>query len=493
MHLRLPCFVHLGGHTMVKPFASTVIIVAVAIISTMHYSHSRASNASAVAPTGDPTCASSGPCIEYQNTTSGGQGIEGLDNSGIGVFGQTRGASGVKGISTSGNAVYGAAGSGIGVKGISTGGSATSQGVLGIDNGAATVAGPYPAGAEGSSDPSIGVAGYSDLNYGVYGRSRSSSAIVGDTFNPSSLGDSAFGVWGEDAGSGAYNAGVNGTSTNGTGVQGSSRNAYGIAGSTSYPTVGHTSGYAGVTGIDASTDGGVLDDGVYGISNDGIGVFGTSSSFDAVVGESTNDIGVFGSSGASGSTAFGVYGSAVAGIGTTGIGNIGVKGECGDNAPTDEFVGDGGDGTNFTVNCSGSASSVVRSRTGLYAVATLPRATLPVLEDFGEGRLAGGKATVALDPAFAATISDRSPYLVFVTPDGDTKGLYVTGKTMQGFEVREVQGGTSSLTFDYRIVGRPANDDTPRMSLIAHLPRASSRPEAPPPHPERPLVLNRNG
>ena len=46
----------------------------------------------------------------------------------------------------------------------------------------------------------------------------------------------------------------------------------------------------------------------------------------------------------------------------------------------------------------------------------------------------------------------------------DTRGLYVSLKTPSGFEVREAQGGRSSLPFDYRIVARPldaANDRLP--------------------------------
>jgi len=65
----------------------------------------------------------------------------------------------------------------------------------------------------------------------------------------------------------------------------------------------------------------------------------------------------------------------------------------------------------------------------------------------------GGRADVKLDPDFAAVVhSDK--YLVFPVPEGDCKGLYVSSKSPGGFEVRELQGGTSSLPFTYRVVAR---------------------------------------
>jgi hypothetical protein len=73
-------------------------------------------------------------------------------------------------------------------------------------------------------------------------------------------------------------------------------------------------------------------------------------------------------------------------------------------------------------------------------------------EDFGSGQLAGGRTTVALEPTFAQTVSTRTDYHVFLTPEGDCRGLYVSGKTPTGFEVRELEGGQSSVAFSYRIV-----------------------------------------
>jgi hypothetical protein len=65
-----------------------------------------------------------------------------------------------------------------------------------------------------------------------------------------------------------------------------------------------------------------------------------------------------------------------------------------------------------------------------------------------------GVAVVKIDPTFAETVSETADYHVFITPRGDSKGLYVINTTPTSFEVRESGGGTSSLSFDYRIVAK---------------------------------------
>jgi hypothetical protein len=39
---------------------------------------------------------------------------------------------------------------------------------------------------------------------------------------------------------------------------------------------------------------------------------------------------------------------------------------------------------------------------------------------------------------------------VFSVPNGDCRGLYVTNKSANSFEVRELGGGASNIRFDYR-------------------------------------------
>jgi hypothetical protein len=88
------------------------------------------------------------------------------------------------------------------------------------------------------------------------------------------------------------------------------------------------------------------------------------------------------------------------------------------------------------------------------------------MEDFGTGTLGRGVAVIELDPTFAETIAGDGNYHVFLTPRGDSKGLYVINATPTGFEVRESGGGTSSLEFDYRIVGKRRGYENERLADV---------------------------
>jgi hypothetical protein len=50
-----------------------------------------------------------------------------------------------------------------------------------------------------------------------------------------------------------------------------------------------------------------------------------------------------------------------------------------------------------------------------------------------------------LEPTFIQTVNTAMDYHVFLTPNGDSRGLYVVAKTATFFEVREQGGGTSDI------------------------------------------------
>ncbi|HEY7994779.1 MAG TPA: hypothetical protein VID24_11250 [Candidatus Eremiobacteraceae bacterium] len=112
-------------------------------------------------------------------------------------------------------------------------------------------------------------------------------------------------------------------------------------------------------------------------------------------------------------------------------------------------------GNIFTSGSCSTGCLPIRNAEGKAMTAYTARQPLPTIEDVGESQLVAGVARVAIDPQFAATIDSRQPYLVFITPDGQSKGLYVSAKARQSFEVRENLGGRSTLIFDYRIVAKP--------------------------------------
>jgi hypothetical protein len=117
-----------------------------------------------------------------------------------------------------------------------------------------------------------------------------------------------------------------------------------------------------------------------------------------------------------------------------------------------------------------TAASVTQSTasvsTNVRRVSYAATAASPTLEDNGEATLANGIASVHLDPAFADSIDRTAPYLISITPLGDTQGLYVSERSPGGFVVREHAGGHSSVVFDYRIVARPAGNRAPRLPVI---------------------------
>jgi hypothetical protein len=105
--------------------------------------------------------------------------------------------------------------------------------------------------------------------------------------------------------------------------------------------------------------------------------------------------------------------------------------------------------------CTGSKSAVVpvdggARKVALYAVESPEN----WFEDFGSGKLTEGVGTITLESTFSQTVNTGIDYHVFLTPNGDCKGLYVTRKTASSFEVLELEGGQSDVDFDYRIVAR---------------------------------------
>lgn len=138
----------------------------------------------------------------------------------------------------------------------------------------------------------------------------------------------------------------------------------------------------------------------------------------------------------------------------------------------------------FTAGKCSTGCAVTRTTKGSDVVAFHPRESEPAMEGVGEGQLVKGRAYIRLERGFAETIDLRSSYLVFITPQGDTRGLYVTDKTSNGFSVRESQGGGSVVTFDYRIVAKPADMHASRLPVfraaaVGHAPEPAVRVSAP--------------
>jgi hypothetical protein len=86
-------------------------------------------------------------------------------------------------------------------------------------------------------------------------------------------------------------------------------------------------------------------------------------------------------------------------------------------------------------------------------------------EDFGEGQLAAGRAHVELDGLFleTVTIDGPNPMKVFVQLHDETCNGVAVKKGATGFDVIELAGGSSSGTFDYRVVAKRKGFEAKRL------------------------------
>jgi len=107
------------------------------------------------------------------------------------------------------------------------------------------------------------------------------------------------------------------------------------------------------------------------------------------------------------------------------------------------------------LTCNGSVKGSVKVDNGSRNVALYAmQSPENWFEDAGSGQLSNGSARIELDSIFAQTVNAGVEYHVFLTPKGDSEGLYVSKETPQGFEVHEQRGGHSNIAFDYRIMAK---------------------------------------
>lgn len=112
------------------------------------------------------------------------------------------------------------------------------------------------------------------------------------------------------------------------------------------------------------------------------------------------------------------------------------------------------------IHGNGTAGTIVKDLEGRYVGLTCTEAPENLFQDFGASKLQGGKAHISIDPIFTlnTAINEKHPLRVFVQLEGDCKGVYVTNKTSTGFDVVELDGGTSNVSFTYTIVANRADE-----------------------------------
>jgi len=127
--------------------------------------------------------------------------------------------------------------------------------------------------------------------------------------------------------------------------------------------------------------------------------------------------------------------------------------------------------------CTGSKSAVVpvdggSRKVALYAI----EGPENWFEDAGGAQLSGGEAVVNLEQVFGQTVNTNVDYRVFLTPNGDCKGLYVAQKSATSFVVRELGGGTSNIAFDYRIMAKRKGFEQVRLADKTEIFSSKNRP-----------------
>jgi hypothetical protein len=114
--------------------------------------------------------------------------------------------------------------------------------------------------------------------------------------------------------------------------------------------------------------------------------------------------------------------------------------------------------------CSGSVTSIVHAGGSRQVALNTISSPEDWFEDAGAGQLSNGEALVNIEAVFGETVNTGVEYRVFLTPNGDCKGLYVAQKSPTSFVVRELGGGHSSIAFDYRIMAKRVGYEKVRLT-----------------------------
>lgn len=337
---------------------------------------------------------------------------------------------------------------------------------------------PAAAGANGASSLSI-VSCAKTTACQTYKNSNTGPALEGDNTNTSSFTAKA-GLLGTSAG---WAAGVEGLNTNsGTGSQ----QTGGVVGLST----------ASANGVFASATG--SGSGVYSEASTGDGLDAVSNSGFGLTAGSLSYIGLFAQTISSSQPAFesnggdySIYadGGEIASIfannrSLSGFGLLSISASSGNAYPL--VARDQGNNNLFYVDgfgnvfYHGNLTHFLGTRTGDVTQSYTPTAASPTIEDNGTARLVNGIATVVLDPAFAHSIDIHRAYQVMLTADGDTRGLYTSVKTPTSFTVREMQGGRSTLDFDYHIYAPSIGQADVRMREMTRAQAAAAGPSAVP-------------
>jgi outer membrane protein OmpA-like peptidoglycan-associated protein len=322
-----------------------------------------------------------------------------------------------------------------------------------------------------------GVRGVSANGVGVYGYSNNKTAIAMKGDN--SAIDGGFGVMGVNSApsvistKNVISAGVYGKANNaaGMGVVGIGNNidysSY-TASNIPFPTAG-----AGVAGLGASV-------GIYGIGGQtgtsgaalGIGVAGGGTGVKPVI--PTYGAGVTGSSNNVGVAGYGLTNALGTDINRWG-GYFEYRYQNPLNATFNAFTyiylaGRDAGGVMLGLATPGTKSTIVKDDEGNRRLLYCTEAPEVLFQDFGAGQLNNGTAHIDLERLLTKSIrvDEKHPLKVFIQLEGECNGVFVTNKSATGFDVKELQKGTSDVPFTWQIVASRADEIAPDGSRIPY-------------------------
>ncbi|MVO09281.1 hypothetical protein GOQ30_08940 [Flavobacterium sp. TP390] len=289
-----------------------------------------------------------------------------------------------------------------------------SGGTIGINSVGSTASQVTVAGA-GTNDAVAGTANDNVAN-AFWGRNANATgtAIIGATN----------GITGVFPSKGA---GVAGSATNGVGV-------YGSTGNGAPNNAAHNGNFAGSFSLDTDNN----------VSTN------NSSAFASIAGKNEQAIAAI-----SGTTVRFLYGGYF--IGGTASGGqsysyVGLKYNHNNDATATG-------GTNYKIVGNGLVSTLIPDENNQPRIMFCPEAPEVLFEDYGVGQLTNGTTYIELDKIVAKSlkIDDKHPLKVFIQLEGECNGVYVTEKSDKGFKVKELNNGTSNVSFSWHIIGNRAD------------------------------------
>jgi hypothetical protein len=272
------------------------------------------------------------------------------------------------------------------------------------------------------------------------------------------------GVYGQNGNNAG--AGVVGTNlAGGTGVFGASTSGTGVYGTANGALVTGVRGFnANVTGTGILGLGTNIAVGTVLANGSGVSANGTANGIYAIATNAATGVGVMG-----GGTNVTLITTTGQGEGVTGNGNFfGSTGFCTDPALNNNrwagyfdylssvngycYVAGRTGGLDYSI-LGPAKSCMVPGLNGENRIMFCTEAPEYIFQDLGTAQLVNGFCHVEIDPILSKNIfvDETHPLRVFVTLEGDCKGVYVTNKTATGFDVIELDGGHSNAQFSWQL------------------------------------------